>query len=248
MDEREWLESEDPQTMLNRLLHHVATPFAKAGLPKPSDRKIRLFAAACWRAASIPDRSAGWWWVWTRSRSWAVGEGWLGALSELEEVADGRRGAFTRGAEGYVCATLDVAEMLHHLSGLWVGKNLGGFAPRQHAAFAACALRDVAGNPWRPVALPYVGRRGSVLYRPGDPVRLDDDARCPWLTPQALSLARVVYAHRPPGGALDPGALAALSDALEEAGCGEPRLLEHLRSPGPHYRGMWSLDLVLGKA
>ena len=24
-------------------------------------------------------------------------------------------------------------------------------------------------------------------------------------------------------------------------------LLEHLRSPGPHYRGMWSLDLVLGK-
>jgi hypothetical protein len=25
------------------------------------------------------------------------------------------------------------------------------------------------------------------------------------------------------------------------------QLLTHLRSPGPHYRGMWSLDLVLGK-
>lgn len=25
-------------------------------------------------------------------------------------------------------------------------------------------------------------------------------------------------------------------------------LLEHLRSPGPHYRGMWSLDLILGKS
>jgi hypothetical protein len=38
-----------------------------------------------------------------------------------------------------------------------------------------------------------------------------------------------------------------LGDALEDAGCGDDALLSHLRSPGPHARGCWALDLVLGK-
>ena len=36
-------------------------------------------------------------------------------------------------------------------------------------------------------------------------------------------------------------------DALEEARCDDEALLSHLRSPGPHVRGCWALDLVLGK-
>jgi RNA-directed DNA polymerase len=36
-----------------------------------------------------------------------------------------------------------------------------------------------------------------------------------------------------------------LADALEENGA-SGELLEHLRSPGPHVRGCWALDLVLG--
>jgi hypothetical protein len=39
-----------------------------------------------------------------------------------------------------------------------------------------------------------------------------------------------------------------LADALEEAGCADRALLEHLRAPGPHARGCWPLDLVLGKS
>jgi hypothetical protein len=39
-----------------------------------------------------------------------------------------------------------------------------------------------------------------------------------------------------------------LADALEDAGCTDAELLVHLRSPGPHVRGCWGLDLVLGKA
>ena len=39
-----------------------------------------------------------------------------------------------------------------------------------------------------------------------------------------------------------------LADALEEAGCDDPDILSHLRGPGPHVRGCWALDLVLGKA
>jgi hypothetical protein len=38
-----------------------------------------------------------------------------------------------------------------------------------------------------------------------------------------------------------------LGDALEEAGCADEAILAHLRSPGPHVRGCWALDLVLGK-
>jgi hypothetical protein len=38
-----------------------------------------------------------------------------------------------------------------------------------------------------------------------------------------------------------------LADALEDAGCSDPELLGHLRGPGPHARGCWAVDLVLGK-
>jgi len=38
-----------------------------------------------------------------------------------------------------------------------------------------------------------------------------------------------------------------LADALEEAGCDDVDVLAHLRGPGPHARGCWALDLVLGR-
>jgi hypothetical protein len=38
-----------------------------------------------------------------------------------------------------------------------------------------------------------------------------------------------------------------LADALEDAGCTDGDILEHLRGPGPHVRSYWALDLILGK-
>jgi hypothetical protein len=38
-----------------------------------------------------------------------------------------------------------------------------------------------------------------------------------------------------------------LADALGVAGCTDAHLLAHLRSPGPHVRGCWAVDLLLGK-
>jgi hypothetical protein len=35
---------------------------------------------------------------------------------------------------------------------------------------------------------------------------------------------------------------------LEDAGCTDADLLGHLRGPGPHVRGCWAVDLVLGKS
>lgn len=36
-----------------------------------------------------------------------------------------------------------------------------------------------------------------------------------------------------------------LGDALEDAGCDDREILDHLRGPGPHVRGCWVLDRIL---
>jgi hypothetical protein len=38
-----------------------------------------------------------------------------------------------------------------------------------------------------------------------------------------------------------------LADALEEAGCDNANILTLCRQPGPHIRGCWVVDLILGK-
>jgi hypothetical protein len=38
-----------------------------------------------------------------------------------------------------------------------------------------------------------------------------------------------------------------LGDALEDAGCTDRDILDHCRGPGPHVRGCWAVDLLLGK-
>lgn len=69
-----------------------------------------------------------------------------------------------------------------------------------------------------------------------------------WLTPTVTALAYAAYDQRQlPSGALESVRLAVLSDALEDAGCTDAELLAHLRSPGPHVRGCWALDLITGK-
>jgi hypothetical protein len=61
-------------------------------------------------------------------------------------------------------------------------------------------------------------------------------------------LAEGVYGDRRlPEGTLDPTSLTVLADALEDAGCDQADLLAHLRGPGPHVRGCWSVDLLPGK-
>jgi hypothetical protein len=41
--------------------------------------------------------------------------------------------------------------------------------------------------------------------------------------------------------------LPVLADALEDAGCTDAEVLGHLRSEGPHVRGCWAIDLLLGR-
>jgi hypothetical protein len=89
-------------------------------------------------------------------------------------------------------------------------------------------LRDLFGNPFRPVAL----HPAWLLWNDG----------------AAVSLAQTVCDDRDlPSGHLYAGRLPVLADMLEEAGCTDAELLGHLRSAGPHVRGCWDVDLVPGK-
>lgn len=48
-------------------------------------------------------------------------------------------------------------------------------------------------------------------------------------------------------GEPDFSAMPILADALEEAGCEDEAILNHCRSGGPHLRGCWVIDLILGR-
>jgi hypothetical protein len=63
-----------------------------------------------------------------------------------------------------------------------------------------------------------------------------------WRTSTALALASSMYESR------DFAGMPVLADALEEAGCESADVLAHCRGPGPHVRGCWVVDLVLGKS
>jgi hypothetical protein len=63
-----------------------------------------------------------------------------------------------------------------------------------------------------------------------------------WRTSDAVALARGIYEDR----AFDR--LPILADALMDAGCSDNSILNHCRTEGPHVRGCWVVDLILGKA
>jgi hypothetical protein len=78
-------------------------------------------------------------------------------------------------------------------------------------------------------------------------VTLDPAIRT-WNDATVVRLAQAAHDERQmPAGTLDNGRLAILADALEEAGCTDADILNHLRRPGPHVRGCWVVDAILGK-
>lgn len=82
-----------------------------------------------------------------------------------------------------------------------------------------------------------------IIGSPFRSPRLDPAFR----TPSVLTLAQAAYEERIlPSGHLDSTRLLILADALEEAGCSAGPLT-HLRDPGPHVRGCWPMDIILGK-
>jgi hypothetical protein len=194
-------------------------------------RKLRLLAVACARrmlAALPPDPAFAA--VVDAGEQYAddpaVRSEAVAARKPLRDAARRHRGAEPIGSAVHVLTDL-TADALEGLTAgianaVYVLGHRGAVirtVPRTERAAQVALLRDIFGNPFRPVA---VSKK--------------------WRTSASLGLARSVYDSR------DFAAMPILADALEEAGCDNPDILSHCRGDGPHVRGCWVVDLVLGKA
>jgi hypothetical protein len=106
--------------------------------------------------------------------------------------------------------------------------------------FAATAVPDRKGEAAAQATL-LRDIFGPVLFRPLPTVA---PAVLAWKGGRVIKLAAGVYKDR----GFTQVRLDLLADDLEEAGCTGPEILGHLRGPGPHVRGCWVVDLLLGKS
>ena len=249
MTEAEWLAATDPQAMLDFL----------RDTGRVTDRKVRLFAAACVRQV---------WHLLTDGRG-------RQAVEAAEQYADGLAAAEGWG-EGHPggpagqAAVLRVMEAALHTLGRQAHRLAAqGAANEEAEEDRACeAWAAAKGTPAEAAAFEAMeaggkralvagdagpegeGRRQRHLFRdvfgnpfrplPPLPARNDGTVQ---------RLAQAAYDERLlPSGHLDPARLAVLCDALLDAGCpADAEVLLHLRGEGPHVRGCHALDWVLGR-
>ncbi len=241
MTETEWLAATDPDAMLSALTAARKIP----------ERKLRLFAAACCRR------------VWgllddTRSqRAVQMAESYADGLATAVELAaaaadahaaaddtrlDPRRRGLAIVIPGlYGSGTYVAADAAAHAAGAEAVTIDFLYVPAEAAAFAVLLASDKERAAQAALLRDLFG---PLLFRDVSP----DPSWLAWDNSSIVRLAAAVYEERLlPAGTLDATRLAVLADALEEAGCTDTELLEHLRGPGPHVRGCFVLDLLLGR-
>jgi hypothetical protein len=240
--EADWNSCTDPQKMLEFLRGKV------------SDRKLRLFACACCRQVwHLLDRQGRT--IVKVAEDFAEGKAPQQKLSKANAAA--------QAAAGH--ARWDVPSDASSPSA-WAAASGAARSTAQKAGQAAAqkAVRtavydedtrdDPGNNPWDNAwnaAEKEVHKAQAALLRdivPFQPVSISPVILA-WNDQTIPKLVQTIYEERElPSGHLDPERLAVLADALEEAGCDNADILGHLRGPGPHTRGCWPLDLLLGKS
>jgi hypothetical protein len=224
VDEREWLECNDPHSMLVFLQ------------VKMSDRKLRLLMAACcrrmWHAWSLDtERPAV-----ELAERFADGEADAGAVERFRSGIDWRQ----PGAAKYAVYSTLFGDDACRVTGGKLGAVVGclglladevalNSVRRVERSAHCCLIRCLFGNPFHPVTI--------------------DPAWLAWNGGLLRQLAEAAYEQRHlPSGQLDPDRLAVLADALEESGCQDQEILGHLRQPeAVHVRGCHVVDLLLAK-
>jgi hypothetical protein len=247
MTETEWLACTDPQKMLEFLRG------------KASDRKLRLFAVACcrsiWRSLKNPESRKAVEVAEQFADGLATSQDMAGAAKKARELAgligsayfqlyqerylssdeaseeegngqenqperervEWREGAAVQSASWAVWHKMTVFQATRGLR----AAQQASPEPTREGAHQSTIIHDIFGNPFRPIAL-----APSWLA---------------WSDGTVGKLAQGIYDER----AFDR--LPVLADALEEAGCADADVLSHCRGPGPHVRGCWVVDLILGK-
>jgi hypothetical protein len=123
-------------------------------------------------------------------------------------------------ADALVNATLE--KQTYRQIPMRIASQLSKRMYERETTIEAGLLRDIVGNPFQQVSVN------------SDWCGCDDRT--------VAKLAQSIYADR----AFDR--LPMLADALEDAGCDKADILAHCRGPGPHVRGCWVVDLILGKS
>lgn len=221
MTEEEWITSDDPERMLKFLYE------------RGTDRQYRLFAVACARDELEHARKTGRCFNFgeepreIEKMFWDPVRGYEAAILGAEAWADGRGIAYTWSSHWFVgwgkgidgVKDIAYAALGHDPDGLvaippaQIADTIRGYQTNP-----AHYLRDIFGNPFRPVAF--------------DPE---------WRTSTVVAVARGMYENR------DFSPIPLLADALQDTGCENETILNHCRSAGSHVRGCWVLEMILGK-
>jgi hypothetical protein len=221
MTEAKWLACTDPTPMLEFLRG------------KASERKLRLFACAYGRAVRDSQSLLG-------PSTVAVAERYADGLASDEDLAsERRRWASSPEERGPVASSAydgawEAVDWLTRADQLMkIDPDALPFFPVPAEAVlkrSVFLLRDIIGNP----------------FRPSPPL---PPAVLAWNDGTVRRLAEATYDERHlPEGTLETARLAILADALLDAGCEDEGLIRHCRGEGPHVRGCWAVDLLLGKS
>jgi hypothetical protein len=237
-----------------------ATPMLEFLGDKADDRKLRLFAVACCRR------------VWpflmdARSRiAVEVAEVfWDGLASEKDLGNAARNGHQVAQDPAYADAPpYSTVHAIEHarIAACWASAlpiNESIAATAGAAGHASIAAGLLGWNPGRSNWLDELTRRRAaeqgrqarllrdIFGNPFRPRRPLAASLLTWRDGLIVRIAEGVYENRIlPSGHLDEGRVAALADALEDAGCTDAEIPGHLRGPGPHVRGCHIVDLLLG--
>jgi hypothetical protein len=248
MTERDWLDCPEPGRMLE-WLHG-----------KSSERKLRLFAlACCYRINRLITNPAA-----RAAVEFAERDVERGVLRRKRRATV--EGAAQNAHQDASNKTLSSPEGVERVRGLIVSKAIEAaaavlrsdpfYAALYASIFSSWALAWealIASMPDSYTELPNEFKsieerhQASLLRCIFNPFHTFSRDRT-LLTPTVRTLARAAYQERIlPSGELEAVRLAVLADAVEEAGCIEPAIPDHLRGPGPHVRGCFAVDLILGK-
>jgi len=211
---------------------------------KGTERKLRLFAVACCRSIwhlLIDERL---------QKAVEVAERFADGMASTKELASARGAVRAVGGLYYestvvraVWSTLRKAirpavavasKDAKMALGRYISTTRSGKAWAVGSAepLASVYTADVAEEEMKQTVLLH-----DIIHNHFRPIALDPA----WLTSTVQALAQSIYVDR----AFNH--LPVLGDALEEAGCDNPNILDHCRNKGPHVQGCWVVDLVLGK-
>jgi hypothetical protein len=206
MTEAEWLTGTDPTPMLK---------FLKG---QASDRKLQMFGCACcrrvWHLLGTKCHA-----VIKAVESFADGHA---SMERVEQAYRGIRNNFGRETHLWSCVeelrSASETDAVVRVSEAVVRDAFAGGRQIQELKNQTELLRDIFGNPFRPV---------TILPE--------------WRTSTVLALSQGIYDEK----AFDR--MPILADALQDAGCDNEQVLGHCRGPGPHVRGCFVMDACLGK-